>query len=280
MAALTSVGASAGVFGHSIQGTESKGFIHKRILDEITQFQGVDTKPYILTNESDLDKTYQILTRIPRVERGFHVGVSCLHNFDIMCARRSCGAILFDASDNVIDLHKEIKRAILYYEDRRDFVKYIKYLPEKYRRDSFDTFESKMDSELEKTNGWLSSDENYQFIRSLFLNDKIISLKLDIQDYKSFQMIREFIDAEKLTADTIYVSNVGDWVQTLAYEGVNVDIAFRKMMLAIHKIATYSSIVIDSSSDEEGLGLFQNCYDAANYDPRLVRRGKITPIQV
>lgn len=66
--------------------------------------------------------------------------------------------------------------------------------------------------EQQRETSWLFTDERYHYIRNLALTDKIAVITQSICAYESFLRIRSVLTENAIQIDTIYVSNIGEWI--------------------------------------------------------------------
>lgn len=70
---------------------------------------------------------------------------------------------------------------------------------------------SSFEKDLKDPSYWLYSQSSYDYIRRIALNNRILTKEVDFTDPKSINHISKFLQAERLTIDLLFVSN-------LAYE--------------------------------------------------------------
>jgi hypothetical protein len=67
--------------------------------------------------------------------------------------------------------------------------------------------------ELTRQNSWLSKDASYSFIRNIILAGRAMAITCDACDVERMASVRKIVEAHGLMIDTLYVSNVEDYVR-------------------------------------------------------------------
>lgn len=74
----------------------------------------------------------------------------------------------------------------------------------------------RIERELSHVGSWLSSDEDYQHIKEhLVSNDRLVAITEDITHSETFANIRTVLDQNHIAIDTLYVSNISNFMNTL-----------------------------------------------------------------
>jgi hypothetical protein len=71
---------------------------------------------------------------------------------------------------------------------------------------------AEMRCELKRADSWLATDERYAFVRGLALTERITALTCDACDVERLAQVRAIVEAYGLVIDTLYVSNIEDYV--------------------------------------------------------------------
>ncbi|MGA8165631.1 MAG: hypothetical protein WB791_11555 [Waddliaceae bacterium] len=170
-----------------------------------------NTPSYISTNEEGLDKVREILGNIPKHPNGVHLGVSGWHNYDIMALRKSkCGIL--------VDLNKSQSAFNLF--TLNEIFNKIEKTPQWMQvfqpgvsesRDAFTPYEQ-LESETLRPGSWLSDDESFEHIKAMAQEGRIFVVTADFQDTPFFEAVRETLEAQNLIIDTLYTSNIHDYI--------------------------------------------------------------------
>jgi len=253
--------------------TVSTHYFYDSAIFALDQDFSVSKCPYILTNESNQAATIAALRSIHRPDKPFHIGFSGWENYNLMVARHSCGALLGDINNTVMELFQRTQIEILRSKSRQEFVDNIllELEPQKeffFREDNgIDGFAIR--SELEREDSWLSTDASYEFIRSLYQEGKIAHIRLDASDRTAFNKISRWLHANQLTCDSLYLSNIGDWFMLKEDGGKGI----RSMRASINRVITDRTAIIDASEHfyHPSGSMPQRVIQAFPYDPIMER---------
>jgi len=181
---------------------------------------------YITTNETNLSATRQFLKNHPRSnleKQTIHIGCATWHNFDVMCERKSNYGLITDFNpENAKFIKKTID--IINASESRDLFKqnmivYLNSLKGKSRNLFFHQDQkglptSRIEDELLREGSWLQTEENYLFIKKLAANGSLIAITEDITNFEKFSSIRNFLDKNNIAIDTVYLSNICNFMDT------------------------------------------------------------------
>lgn len=188
---------------------------------------------YAFTNEANREKTIQTLTAAPRQgPNEAHIGCAGFNNFDFVFHKRVKFCLLFDINSNMKIFLDEVI-AFIRTSDTRDkfavamtayFNKYTQkasiaadfFAPEqpKLRINNPSTLEKTFKSELENKISWLYSEESYQYVRKMALEDRISVISEDIRTTESFKKVAQFLALNSITVGSLYLSNVYDYMKS------------------------------------------------------------------
>jgi len=181
----------------------------------------LEGRPYIITNETQCGVARRILGA-NRDRPGVHIGVSCWENYNIMLASGSTHGILFDSSAQVVSLNDRTAQCIQACQDRTQFMEqFLKYseedadIPLVVDQDkdmARDNSPNRLRRELEDPTSWLGSDANYQAIRQMYLDRKIVHIQMDAADATAMKVIATWLEQNQFSCSTFYLSNVRDWI--------------------------------------------------------------------
>lgn len=233
---------------------------------------------YVTTNEVNLAATYQLLKEHPRPDRQIiHIGCASLHNFDMMCLRKSNYALIVDFNPKNAAFIEKTKNLIDSSESRKVFVqKMICYLNSLSGEDR-DMFchsdqiglpTERIEKELTREGSWLQTEENYIFIKNLISKGSLITLTEDIRNHEVFSGIKKFLDSNNIFVDSLYLSNICNFMKNYSdkYNFIqsikhilNVNSIFINCLkiiqtnsskaIILHQIATLGKEVLNESYD-------------------------------
>ena len=217
-------------------------------------------QPYLICNEQKQTETLAEVKKIPTSQNGCHIGFASWFNFDLIASRKPKVAFVCDIHSNMFLYYSLIKSAALEATNRYEFVNLLK---EKLRNkenaqfllaNDFDgayivncdndslLLSDFYDRELKRESGWLGSDESFEVVKSLYTNDKIYHLKIDLsKESEGFSNIIAWVDRNEYVIDTIYVSNIYDWIS-----GMNEKEAYKNNISSLLSNGNNNTVVIDS----------------------------------
>lgn len=198
---------------------------------------------YIGTNEEKLKSSKNILYRSKKIglDDVCHIGCSGYYNFDVAYWRKSDYIIIFDINPKQIKFMKHTLLILKSSSDRRKFVdnciSYMDKISEVMYQEEI-TFSPNISNdpsyakikiaqnnhldlrdeviqiiyELIRDGSWLSTDASYKYIRKLAMEDKITIFCEDIKSIGVFKYIGELLKTNHIIIDTLYISNVQDYV--------------------------------------------------------------------
>ncbi len=237
---------------------------------------------YPLTNESGVAETIERLVILPKVKNSCHIGISCFYNFDIIFARKSKYAVLFDQNPSVkIFLHK-VFSCINDCTTRFDFIEKIEALLGKdsdysrideskiYIDDKLIYFDvncehattlKQISCELLRKESWLYNEESFRYIQSLIKDNKIFVLTEDMNNTEQFYKLKTTLDGLDIMVDSLYTSNVSNYVNKDLYDKF------------IRTIINNNTIIINckriqshDDSNKENINLIQQIRTIDNYN--------------
>lgn len=222
-----------------------RGFDNIELMLPLPNQSGV----YINTNEKGVSNLMMALCKQPLIAEAFHVGFSGWHNFDIMAQRRSSRALICDINpENALFLYYALKY-IRRHNNRFEFIKAmtlfvknhtyegtrtnayresllgkvspksIKFclnVSEEYPYAEHFTVLEEIGLELKRETSWLYDDARYAHIRNLAVNDKIALITESICETQTFFAISRVLRDNSVQIDTLYVSNISEWMFTPA----------------------------------------------------------------
>ena len=185
---------------------------------------------YLFTNEFNLDSSAQFLTETPKVPNGCHVGFSGMHNFDIMALRKSTYGLICDCNKNSTLVLQDIVKILRASPNRKQFIENLySVLAVAIKKETLHSTLSQVikkedlvfkeipfhkDLLVQSMNphSWLFSDESFHHIRTLALEEKICIITQDARNSKAFEEISQKLREKKISLDTLYLSNIGNYI--------------------------------------------------------------------
>lgn len=180
----------------------------------------LDDIHYVLSNETEQNRLLDNIRQIPNRPNGIHFGFACWLNFDLIALKKSTGGVICDINEEMISLLDLMKDAVLNSQSRNEFIdlfwqKLTERLHEKFI--GILCNEGCLDKEAFRarvmSSGWLSCDEFFYTIKTLYQKKLIIHRVLDIVDQNhSFSGIKAWLIQNNLAVDTLYISNIPEWI--------------------------------------------------------------------
>lgn len=208
--------------------------------------------PWILGNETGIAETMEILSKAPNIAQGGHFGVGGWFNLDVMAARKSRFGVLFDKNPEMVRVHGLTLEILAASKDRQDFVRRF---AEKIAIDAaaydWEFREGQKDQsilrdELTRPGSWLSSDENFDHIWTMAAEGRILSLRTDVRNTAVFAAIAVWMQRRGLRSDTVYLSNILDWLSVARLLNGNIEENRRLYFDSIGRILGPSTHVVEA----------------------------------
>lgn len=202
---------------------------------------------YINTNEHRVTETSITLINIPAIAKPFHIGFSGWHNFDIMAQRQSARGLICDLNpENALFLYyvlfsvRACDNRLQFIDKITNFIKENSYVGSRTNTnrmpwlgkisplsikfslnvsdeppfsDHYAVIEE-AGLELQRETSWLYTDDRYNHIRKLALEDKIALITESICAVNVFNNIVQVLRDNMVQIDTVYVSNISEWIYT------------------------------------------------------------------
>lgn len=217
---------------------------------------------FFTTNEDNQEETFEKLSSTPLIRNGAYLGFSTWINFSFIALRKPQIAFICDLDVKAFEYFRIIKKCVEIAPNPFMFIQFFfKELDqsgllqirinENGRREHHNVYTKKLEiddsptifeyflNELTNPNSWLADQTKYDFIKSLYRDKKIFHLSLNAADNRgNFEILSKWLQEKNLILDTLYVSNIGSWIQN--EEGK------RQFSENKEKIITKSTIVIRS----------------------------------
>jgi hypothetical protein len=179
--------------------------------------------PYISCNEQEQAATLTKLasdpSSIPRKLK-VHLGFSVWFNLDLIAVTKPSYGILCDYDDKIMDIYQGIIESLAKSTNRREFVRHFGLFLEQNCENLFALTKEELSNffniqnELTRPGSWLASQDSFQVIKDLSTEGRLLFLNLDITDTQGiFPSIRDWLDKNNLELDTLYGSNIIDWLK-------------------------------------------------------------------
>jgi hypothetical protein len=197
-----------------------KGVIDSRINQENTNKDGCFSPSfYPLCNEALQAETLLTIPRAERNDNSVHIGFAANFNYDLIAVRNPTYAIVSDISPLMLKYFEQLSLCVQKSSTRDEFVKNMQTTIQ----DNADFYYSlgkgsnismlcNLTTELTRVGSWLSTDKGFARVKQMHEEGRILYLKLDITDKRGFKSIQDWIKREGLSVDTIYVSNIPEWL--------------------------------------------------------------------
>lgn len=179
---------------------------------------------YITTNETNLAAIRQLLQEHPKPAlQAIHVGCATWHNLDIMCERKSDYGLIIDFNPKnaeFIEKTMDIVQASASREMfKQNMIAYLNSLEGDqkdlfFHRDQHGLPTDRIEAELTREGSWLQSEETYLFIKKLVSKNRLIAITEDVTNFEVFAHIRKFLDSNDIVIDTLYLSNICNFMRT------------------------------------------------------------------
>ena len=190
-----------------------------------TDIQGRSFGVYLVANEIKDGVADTLKESMPtNTNQGIHIGCAGLYNFDIMCIRKPEYGLIFDYNQNNKKFINQTIDFIKKAATREEFAKCMQiYINDdkaaknqlfawKDNQQQAQVYENFKD-ECGRQGSWLSSDDNYKYIRDLVRQDHILAISQDITNTKAFTNIVASLKSNNIPIDTVYLSNICDFTK-------------------------------------------------------------------
>lgn len=222
----------------------------------------------ITTNEAGHREAIQGLAASKAPTNSCHIGVSGWFNLDVIAARQSSRGIIFDSNPDVSLFFDHTFQCIMDSTDRQTFIKRMKDRVSLY--DETDIVQAdfmkhafviapnilfpdenepslEINRHAQTPGSWLEKDSSYNFIRNLVGRNKIVVLTQDMMHQEAFTIIRRLLDDNGISIDTLYLSNVHDYVSSKEQD----------FLKTFALLSDDNTLLIDSFTHDDGRRLVQ-----------------------
>jgi transcriptional regulator with XRE-family HTH domain len=268
----------------------------RRFVESLNKDDGRIRAPYLNGNDVFFNGFFDTLDLLKKSENGVHIGFGGLNNLTLIAHRESRFACLFDINVNMIRVYECVEETMHDPEvasteklstKRRVFVdnfidRLLKarllYRDEDGKR-SHD--EMHLRGQLYDTRTWLGNDDHFKYIEKMIKEERISYACVDILEYSAFAALARRIENLGLIVDTIYLSNVYEWISGDYPRHYPVDDPYSNQI----KFITSLSALADGHSHiiESKLARFAQCVidEAVRFRKTLyIARVKQDPVKV
>lgn len=272
-----------------VQGTPKRNrAVHPFPVMEPKEFYS-DEPPYVLTTEIGQQAALESIRLRNPLKNGIYLGFAFEFNYHLLAERPFELAWICDINSRMHTLYQFIETTIVTTPTRDSFIEaFRKELEAKgdYYFSHEGGFAKKViDHYLNEKFSWLHSEEKFLRIQDLYRNHRIHHVNLNIVDDSGyFAQMKMWAETNGYRFDTIYVSNIPEWLQRTDLVSVT------KMKANLLKIMSPETHFIDAkqTSFEHGepvVRITRDIFDAESFPefappPRLKGRAHMRPLQV
>lgn len=183
-----------------------------------TSDSGFLCAPYICCNEQDQHQTLLSIRKHSHAISGkkLHIGFSLWFNLDVVAETRPNVGIILDISPKVFSVYDILKTALLNSASPEMFInEFFKLLVEDERdllQFPQDLQEQKLKTELTKGYGFLASQENFEYVKSLCAAERIFFGIADMTNADHIKLLADWCSEYQLSVTTLYLSNIPEWI--------------------------------------------------------------------
>jgi hypothetical protein len=155
-----------------------------------------------------------MLSKLDIPNNALHLGWSIEFNYKILCVRRPQFAILCDINRRVFTFFDLFKTLLLKAETPHELLEVLKESLKEHKDDFFFArFTNSLSNVMESYTAWLSDPDNFAYLKTMYVEERIIHVVLNAMDEDNrFMRLNEWIKSSGYTLDTLYLSNIGMWV--------------------------------------------------------------------
>lgn len=179
--------------------------------------------PYIGCNEKGQETTLAALSTDSSTidpEQRVHVGFSAWFNLDLMAVTQPAYGILCDYDNKMMDIYRGIEGSLDKSDNRYEFMNHFRVFLEQNSESLFGlppeevTHFFNIQAEPKRPGSWLASEASFQVIKNLSVKGHLLFLNVDITNKQPFIQLKSWLDKNHLELDTLYTSNIIDWLKT------------------------------------------------------------------
>ena len=174
--------------------------------------------PYLVCNEQKQQDTLKLLANQASLglkENHVHVGFSVWFNFDIICTTRPNYAAIFDCDPGVHGfIYPIFQSTIICATSREEFCS--QFLKNLMKQDVFVAYEFLLADDFQllqkRAYGFLANEDNFNYLKEMITQERVFFGRLDLTNLEQVSTIREWISKNNLILDTLYLSNIPEWI--------------------------------------------------------------------
>ena len=209
----------------------------------------VDSCPYILTTEIGQNEALIELNDYPAKENGVYVGFAFEFNYHLLAQRPMQMAVICDINARMHKLYDFVAKTIIHCSTRTAFLAKFRTELETNVMYYYGTNEIDIDAIINyysnKEFSWLSSEERFLQIKSLYQENKIVHLNLNLsEDIDFFGNLKKWMDHKGYELDVVYVSNIPEWLNNAGSS------ALARMEANLLRIMSKNTIFVDAKRRE------------------------------
>jgi|GEM_PF-2287410 len=181
---------------------------------------------YILTNETNLEASYQTLSThpAPNAPSTIHIGCASWFNLDVICARQSTYGLILDFNPKNAEFMQKTAEFIRQSNSREELVErvidHLNSLWGSERRTFFHwdqrgSLQERIRGELTRPGSWLSCDASFRYIKEeLVEKDRLLAITEDFTNTTFSANLCQLLATRTIAIDTLYLSNVCNFMRT------------------------------------------------------------------
>lgn len=205
---------------------------------------------YLFSNETLIHTTLNSISSDNIRTKKLHIGFGFWFNLDLIVKRNSNYAIIFDIDENLANMFYCLATAIKQSINKDSFVE--QFIAQLRRHELMDCIHSipdetalreKLKQLKDEKNSWLYSEESFQFLKQMFLQNRIIFSLFDITKTESQTELIVWLARKKhvCSLDTIYLTNIYEWL--LMSEEYDKQDTYKKF---VNQLLTKDLIIVDA----------------------------------
>lgn len=177
-----------------------------------------DLSFYPTCNEAGQAKTLSdIPPSVSTQRKKLHLGFSISFNHDLIAHRQPEFAIVADIAPRALKYYEDFSTILVSCSSRQQFAEMMQTHLEKHSKEYFSceppiTFLCDLTTELTREGSWLFTDKGFETVKAMHVENRIYYVKLNLIDEEKFATLSKWITEEELHLDTVYVSNIPEWL--------------------------------------------------------------------
>ncbi len=173
---------------------------------------------YLFSNETLSCDTLGTIKEIPMPgTKKLHIGFGFWFNLDLIAQRKSDYVVIFDIDPTLAQFYYCLSLALRQSISRIDFLELFIVILRRYNLvksihaiNNEQHLRSSLTSFLTAEGSWLNSVENYQFVKKIFVDERIIFSLFNISDSSKQQQVFIWLsnNRHRFSLDTLYLTNI------------------------------------------------------------------------